>query len=503
MKKLCTILTVLVLTVLCIALLPTDAQAAEVTAGGNCGENLTWTLDSEGTLTISGEGEMDDYYYEHVYTDEFPHHCLNVPAPWHGYLEDIKKIVIEPGVTSVGNFAFHDYELHSEGGGVVEYASCINLEAVVVPHSVTNIGDYAFLYCYNITTVSYCGTRAEWSQIEIGEGNDCLVKDSLLEFHEVQLSVIEPTYTKTGKVRRVCVDCGEVEEAIPAKFYGTSVNLGNTLDMYFGFYTGLVDEKGTVKFVREGEYGFTETTEKPITTFKKNNSVYDITYTGLAAKEMTDTVHVYVYNGDGVLVGQHSDSIRSYILRQLREKEYGVEFRKLCVDLLNYGAAAQIAFDYHGYGLANEGLTEEELAEGTQTVAEYSNKQIITGEITSYYGTAYILEEKISMKLAVRAEHFDAGCYALVSYTDHAGNERADVRLAGKLNNDVYEFVFNEMVVADGRCLLTVAFYKADGTKVLTVQDSMESYTARKATEYPLAEKMLAFSDSAYRYLHS
>ena len=60
----------------------------------------------------------------------------------------------------------------------------------------------------------------------------------------------------------------------------------------------------------------------------------------------------------------------------------------------------------------------------------------------------------------------------------------------------------NEIVVADGRCLLTIEFYKADGTKVLTVQDSMESYTARNAADYPLAEKMLAFSDSAYKYLH-
>ena len=48
----------------------------------------------------------------------------------------------------------------------------------------------------------------------------------------------------------------------------------------------------------------------------------------------------------------------------------------------------------------------------------------------------------------------------------------------------------------------TIEFYKADGTKVITVQDSMESYTARKAAVYPLAEKMLAFSDSAYKYLH-
>ena len=106
------------------------------------------------------------------------------------------------------------------------------------------------------------------------------------------------------------------------------------------------------------------------------------------------------------------------------------------------------------------------------------------------------------MSMAVYGGYFNEGCYALVSYIDHTGTEKTDIRLAGVKNNSVYEFVLNEIVVADGRCLLTIEFYKADGTKVLTVQDSMESYTARNAEVYPLAEKMLAFSDSAYKYLH-
>ena len=144
----------------------------------------------------------------------------------------------------------------------------------------------------------------------------------------------------------------------------------------------------------------------------------------------------------------------------------------------------------------------DELAEGTKTVAEYTNLQTVTGAAESYYGTAYILESQSSMIMAVRGDYIGAGCYALVSYTDHMGTEKTDIRLNGVKNNSVYEFVLNEIVVADGRCLLTIEFYKADGTKVITVQDSMESYTARNADDYPLAKKMLAFSDSAYKYLH-
>ena len=383
-----------------------------------------------------------------------------------------------------------------------------NLTSIRIPESVTSVGQAAFSGCTGLTSVTYCGTTEQWNQIEIGLNNTAL-DNVLCNSHQwTSITVTKhPTYTSMGEgVRSSCLYCGKERGddivSIPAKFYGTSVNLGNTLDMYFGFYTGLVDEGGKVVFVREFADGTTETTEAPITSFKKNNSVYDITYTGLAAKEMCDTIRVYVYNSEGTLVGEHSDSIRSYILRQLREKEYGQEFRTLCVDLLNYGAAAQKTFGYNLDDLANKDLTAEELAEGTQTTAEYTDQQTKSGEVDSFYGTAYILETKISMSMAVRASYFDEGCYALVSYTDHTGTEKSNIRLEGKKNNSVYEFVLNEIVVADGRCLLTIEFYKADGTKVVTVQDSMESYTARNAAVYPLAKEMLAFSDAAYKYLH-
>ncbi len=438
---------------------------------GTCGENMTWILDDEGTLTISGTGAMTNSVFGE--------------SPWYGNTA-IKNVIIEEGVTSIGDDAFD---------------GCTELTSVAIPDSVTAIGDLAFFECDSLTNVTYCGTSEQWGEISVGLNPS--LSDELLSYHKWDVVTKEPTFIAMGQKTSTCAHCGEQKtEAIPAKFYGTSVELGNTLDMYFAFYNRLVDENGKVKFVRKFADGTTETTEAPITSFNKNNSLYDITYTGLAAKEMCDTIHVYVYNGEGTLVGQHSDSIRSYILRQLREKEYGQEFRTLCIDLLNYGAAAQETFGYNTGDLANKDLTAEELAEGTQNVAEYTNKQTVTGTTAAYYGTAYLLETKISMSMAVRASYFDDGCYALVSYTDHTGTEKNNIRLEGKKNNSVYEFFLNEIVVADGRCLLTIEFYKADGTKVVTVKDSMESYTARNAEKYPLAEKMLAFSDSAYKYLH-
>ena len=71
------------------------ASAAEIVDSGTCGEDMTWTFDDEGTLTVSGKGEMNDYG-----DDE--------NAPWQSYRDDIKKIVITGEVTHIGDRAFKD-----------------------------------------------------------------------------------------------------------------------------------------------------------------------------------------------------------------------------------------------------------------------------------------------------------------------------------------------------------------------------------------------------------
>ena len=118
-KRICSLLLALLMVV---TMLPTTASAAE-TASGTCGENLTWTLDDTGTLTISGTGEMEDNYY----------------SPWESQKKSIKHVVIENGVTSIGEFAFDD---------------CTGLMSVAMPNSVTSIRTRAFSGCTGLTSVT-------------------------------------------------------------------------------------------------------------------------------------------------------------------------------------------------------------------------------------------------------------------------------------------------------------------------------------------------------------
>ena len=99
--------------------------------------NLTWTL-RDGTLTISGEGDMDDFDF-HVIEDGY-HTETFCTAPWwkKGAYKLIKTIVIQDGVTSIGELAFF---------------KCNNVTEVVIPKSFTKIRAGAFADCGNLSTI--------------------------------------------------------------------------------------------------------------------------------------------------------------------------------------------------------------------------------------------------------------------------------------------------------------------------------------------------------------
>ena len=115
-------------TILFILLMSMISTNAFADATGECGVNLTWTyVEATGILTISGSGAMYNYYS--YYNN----------SPWDSYRKNIKKAVIEGGVTSIGDAAF---------------AYCFGLASVTIPNSVTSIGNSAFRGCSDLTSVT-------------------------------------------------------------------------------------------------------------------------------------------------------------------------------------------------------------------------------------------------------------------------------------------------------------------------------------------------------------
>ena len=188
--------------------------ATGVVASGTCGaegdgSNLTWTLDSEGVLTISGSGGMHDY---------------DGPSspPWYRSRSMVKSAVIADGVTSIGEWAFFgcgsltSVTIPNSVTSIGRYAFyyCTSLTSVTIPDSVTSIGGSAFYNCTSLTDVYYAGSEAQWKAISISStGNNGLLTANIhynyvSHTHSYKDVVTAPTCTEKGHTTHTC-SCGD------------------------------------------------------------------------------------------------------------------------------------------------------------------------------------------------------------------------------------------------------------------------------------------------------
>lgn len=96
-----------------------ETSATEIIAQGTCGDSLSWTLNEDGLLTVSGTGAMNDYN--------------STSMPWYSHAGEITALELGTGITSIGQYAF---------------SGCSGLRGnLVIPDSVTSIGNWAFSSC--------------------------------------------------------------------------------------------------------------------------------------------------------------------------------------------------------------------------------------------------------------------------------------------------------------------------------------------------------------------
>ena len=136
---------------LCLFLLPTSALAEEDSSNIE-GSQLNWSLNEDGTLTISGTGPMPADYSAGQW-------------PWDDQRDIIRAVTIEVGVTSIGDAAFQDCSSLSSitipdsvtAIGNYAFNKCTSLTGINIPASVTSIGRYAFHSCSGLKTVTFKG----------------------------------------------------------------------------------------------------------------------------------------------------------------------------------------------------------------------------------------------------------------------------------------------------------------------------------------------------------
>lgn len=214
-----------------------EEENSEIVASGE-DLNVTWSLDSDGLLIISGSGPMGEMYAQ-----------WSPNLAWRKYNQQIKKVIINSGVTSISEVAFEacfnltEVELCDTITSIEKNAffacenlkkitlpkqlteisqaafqGCKSLTSVVIPPNVTKIDDSAFAYCENMESVSipagvntirewafrncsalkevyYGGDAAQWSAISIAEHNDPLLDAQLREnsyYYEPSTPVTPP-----------------------------------------------------------------------------------------------------------------------------------------------------------------------------------------------------------------------------------------------------------------------------------------------------------------------
>ena len=104
-------------------------------------DGLNWAIDEEGVLTVSGQVEIADYACESE-------------MPWFEHLDKVTRVVIEEGITAIGDYAF---------------CGMTKLESVEIPSTVTRIGDYAFYGCTELVEITIPGSVTEIGELCFSE----------------------------------------------------------------------------------------------------------------------------------------------------------------------------------------------------------------------------------------------------------------------------------------------------------------------------------------------
>ena len=153
------------------------AEEVMVIAEGVSGATVSWRVYGDGLLVLSGEGGTPSYN-------------SSKPAPWVDYRDQITKIIVEEGITSIGNQAFAQCtaaeeivfadSVESIGGN-----TCIKdkaLKTVTFGSGLASIGRFAFSGS-GVETIIYHGTAEMWEAVSIGDRNEVL-HNATIEFVE-------------------------------------------------------------------------------------------------------------------------------------------------------------------------------------------------------------------------------------------------------------------------------------------------------------------------------
>ena len=239
--------------------------------------------------------------------------------------------------------------------------------------------------------------------------------------------------------------------------------------------------------------------------------MYNAAYTGINAKEMGDnfatTLYAIdangkVYRGETVV-----SSIKTFLLEKYNESDAIAEMKTMAIDMLKYGAAAQVNFNYDVENLVTDSLTAEQLANGTQEAPVANDYYSVTGSGANV-NTSIAVRSKVELTLScISAGQADPASVKCV-ITDSDGKVLAELATTN-MSGVMYSAKYDNVGAKQMRNIITATFYNAAGDAISkTVKWSVESYVAQTLAkadstenEINMVNAMLTYGDAVAAYM--
>lgn len=214
------------------------SESVDIVMSGKCGDDLVWTLDINGCLTITGSGEMWENRNRWIGNKDIKEVVVGsgvstICARAFEDCDSLEKVTLSDGLMSVGDRAFvgcksltsiifPDSVTHL---GECMFASCYKLEEVVLPRNINEISDKLVYCCYNLksinipSTVTRIGKEAfvyckELASVDIPEGVTTIEDKAFLDCNKITHLILPEGLTSLGE--GVFIDCYSlVEMTIP------------------------------------------------------------------------------------------------------------------------------------------------------------------------------------------------------------------------------------------------------------------------------------------------
>ncbi|MBE6984626.1 MAG: hypothetical protein E7434_03230 [Ruminococcaceae bacterium] len=326
----------------------------------------------------------------------------------------------------------------------------------------------------------------------------------------------------------VCTVCGE-ELSLPAYrldenlSFSMSISAGAEMTVSYSIVASVLSSYSDfyleiTKDVAGGDpitmiYGITEDRE-PMTV-KSNPTtgealMYQVTYKGINAKEMGDSFSTTLYavkeNGAIYYGNTTKSSIKDYLVNKIDDTRSIAELKTMAVDMLRYGAAAQVRLGYNTENLVTADLTEEQLSYATTEIPEAVNNAASNGTGAAV-NTNITVTSRVQLNLScIYTTATDPNAVKCV-ITDSEGKILGEIAATNK-SGIMFSAIYENVGAKEMRDVINATFYEGETAISQTVSWSVESYVAQVRAktnvtedELNMVNAMLTYGDAVAAYM--